>query len=55
MKWDGSKGSRNFVVDEPNQTVFYSLGEELFATYGSLTVAEEKDPEMFKQSKCSFT
>ena len=50
IKWDGSKGTRNFIAEESHQTVFYSFGEEIFATYGSMSVSEDKDPDMFKQS-----
>ena len=51
IKWDGSKGTKNFIIEESHQTAFYCLSEELFATYGMLANTEEKDPEMFKQSK----
>lgn len=55
IKWDGSKGTKNFIIEESHQAVYYTLGEgELFATYGTLNVAEEKDIEMFKQSKHYF-
>ena len=26
IKWDGSKGTRNFIAEESHQTVFYSFG-----------------------------
>jgi hypothetical protein len=55
VKWDGSKGTKNFIIEESHQAVYYTLGEgELFATYGTLNVAEEKDIEMFKQSNLSL-
>lgn len=56
VKWDGSKGTKNFIIEESHQAVYYTLGEgELFATYGTLNVAEEKDIEMFKQSNKYLT
>jgi hypothetical protein len=41
VKWDGSKGAKNFVIEESHQAVYYTLGEgELFATFGTLNLAE---------------
>jgi hypothetical protein len=55
VKWDGSH-SRNFLIEEPQQSVLYSLGEgELFATFGTLDATEERDAEMFKQSSRGLT
>lgn len=54
VKWDGSL-SRNFLIEEPQQSVLYSLGEgELFATFGTLDATEERDAEMFKQKFKNF-
>lgn len=51
VKMDGSKGTKNYVLEDTHETVFYSFGEKtFFSTYGTLNIAEEKDPEMFKQS-----
>lgn len=51
VKWDGSKGTRNFIIDDRQQAVYYRMEGQLFATLGTLNCAEEeKDLEMFKQS-----
>ena len=39
VKWDGSKGTHNFLIEESHQTVFYDLGNELYSTYGTLSFA----------------
>jgi hypothetical protein len=32
------------LVEESHQGVYYLFGEELLVTFGTLAVAEEKDP-----------
>jgi len=39
VKWDGSKGNKNFVIEESNQNIVYVLGDEIMATYGTLNYA----------------
>lgn len=50
IKFDGSKGCKNFVVDDGHMAVVYEYGEkEMFATFGTTEVHREKDAELFKQ------
>ena len=50
IKFDGSKGCKNFVVDDGHMVVVYEYGEkEMFATFGTTEVHREKDAELFKQ------
>ena len=52
VKMDGSKGTKNFVLDDKHKSVFYCFGEtELFSTFGTTSVAPpSSDMELFKQS-----
>ena len=53
---DGSKGTKNFVLDDSHKSVLYHFGEtELFSTFGTTAKSEtENDIELLKQSKLSL-
>lgn len=50
VKFDGSKGCKNFIIDDGHCAVVYEYGEkEIFESYGGVDNHKEKDIELFKQ------
>ena len=40
VKMDGSKGTKNFVIDDMHKSVFYGFGEaDLFSTFGTTLIS----------------
>jgi hypothetical protein len=49
VKWDGSKGSKNFLLADTNQAAYFKQSNTLFAAFGQLSPIEEKDVETLRQ------
>lgn len=50
VRFDGSKGCKNFVIDAQHQTVVYEYGEkDVFSSFGTVVSHQEKDLELFRQ------